>query len=170
VDEYATRRVVRGGKRAPALVFAPRLNCHTDPILRHHPDRGLWATSRTLAQAGVAVSPESARKEVVEHGDEPIDYEIPVQRRDGSETTVRSVHPDAVAYNLLRVLPDQAVKDFGLLVSPRRYSVGDIVNLPESPDDGPKGGKGYVWRVAAVDDHPPTLRVEFLRPHGDVGV
>jgi hypothetical protein len=49
-------------------------------------------------------------------------------------------------------------------------TVGDIVNLPLSPADEPKGGKGYVWRVTAVDDQPPTLWVEFLRPHGDVAV
>jgi hypothetical protein len=88
--------------------------------------------------------------------------------RDGSERTVRSIHPDAVAYNVQFDLPDEPARDGGLLVSPRRFCVGDIVNLPDPPDDRPRGGKGYIWRVTAVDDEPPSIWVEFVRPHPDM--
>jgi hypothetical protein len=97
--------------------------------------------------------------------DESIKYEIPVRRG----TATRQPFGQSILTRSLTTCcttsSDQPAKDAGLLVSPRRYAIGDIVNLPEPPDDRPRGGKGYIWRVTAVDDEPPTLWVEFIRPH-----
>ena len=97
----------------------------------------------------------------MDKADEPFTYEIPVLRPDGSKSTTRCVHPDAVAYNIELNLPRGARKDGGLLVSPRQYRVGDIVNLPADPAGQASPGSGYLWKVTAVADDPPSLSFEF---------
>ena len=45
--------------------------------------------------------------------------------------------------------------------------VDDFVNLPIGPEGAAHAGKGYIWRVKAIEADGPTLVLVFERPHGD---
>ena len=53
-------------------------------------------------------------------------------------------------------------------VRTRQRAVGDLVNFPVGPDGKARAGKGYIWRVAEVDQDARTLVLSFERPHPEM--
>jgi hypothetical protein len=54
----------------------------------------------------------------------------------------------------------------------RRRAVGEIVNLPTTPDGTGRTGSGYIWRVSSIEeDEDPlidaVLVLDFEQPHPD---
>ncbi len=52
----------------------------------------------------------------------------------------------------------------------RRRAAGEIFNLPVAADGTGRSGKGFLWRIHAIEDNDDpliesTLVLEFERPH-----
>jgi hypothetical protein len=50
----------------------------------------------------------------------------------------------------------------------RQRDVGEIVNLPTGPDGKGRTGKGYLWRVVAVEEDAQRLVLAYERPHPEM--
>jgi dipeptidase E len=61
-------------------------------------------------------------------------------------------------------LPDGIEKSSGSFTTHRERQLGEIVNLPEGPDGLARGGKGFIWRIAAIEEDG-TLVLDYERPH-----
>jgi hypothetical protein len=56
----------------------------------------------------------------------------------------------------------------------RRRALGEIVNLPATPDGSGHTGSGYIWRVSSVEAHADplidaVLVLDYERPNPDKG-
>ena len=80
-------------------------------------------------------------------------------------TSVTSDLEQMITYNIRLRLPDSTEREGGRFTTRRRRLVGDLVNLPQGPDGRSLAGKGYIWRVAALEDGHTTLVLAFERPH-----
>jgi hypothetical protein len=78
---------------------------------------------------------------------------------------VTSDPEQTITYKVRWRLSDGTEHVAGPLTTRRRRGVGDFVNLPNGPDGRGREGKGYIWRVTALEDDDTTLVLAFERPH-----
>jgi len=74
-----------------------------------------------------------------------------------------------MVYKLRLCLPDGTERQNSSLTTLRPRSAGDVLNVPLGPDGRSRPGRGFLWRVAALEDEGKTLVLGFERanPDGD---
>ena len=73
-----------------------------------------------------------------------------------------------IEYELRIRLPDGREEPSGSFTTRRARAVGDVVNLPTGPDKKSRPGKGYVWRVARIEDGGRMLVLDYEAPQPEM--